>query len=211
MSAANLPAAQPVGRRLSTILKQLASSDPAGRLSIGDIVDAIGNRALGALIFAFAAPIALPIPIPGIAIILGLPLLLLTGQLMIGRSQPWLPAAVLRQSFARRDFARIVVQIVPWLERVERVIAPRHLWITEPFGERVIGSVGFIFSLSVFAPVPFGNMLPGLGLALVALGLIERDGRVIMAGVLIGAIGLAILLAIFYGIAVGAAFFSGKG
>jgi hypothetical protein len=210
MSTEVLPALSQVqyGRRLSSLLRQL-SADGTGRITIRDIVDTIGNRALGALIFAFSAPIALPIPVPGLSLILGIPLLLLTWQLMIGRRRPWLPAAILRQSFDRRDFARIVGGIVPWLERVEQVIGPRHLWVTEPIGERVIGSLAFAFSLAVFVPVPFGNMPPALGLALFALGLLERDGRVILVGGLIGTIGLLILLGIGYGLAASAALLVG--
>lgn len=193
------------GRGLSTLLKQLSSTNGDGRISVGEIVDVIGNRAFGALIFALAAPVALPIPIPGISVIMGVPLLLLTCQLMLGRRQPWLPAGILRQSFAARDFSRLIVRIVPWLERIERVIGPRHLWVTDSLGERVIGSLGFVFVLTFFIPVPFGNMLPALGLALFALGLLERDGRVILAGALIGTTGLLILFGIGYGLAAGAA------
>jgi hypothetical protein len=57
----------------------------------------------------------------------------------------------------------------------------------------------------VLVPVPFGNMPPALGLALFALGLLERDGRVILAGGLIGTTGLLILLGIGYGLAASAA------
>lgn len=210
MSTEVLPALSQVqhGRRLSTLLRQL-SSEGTGRITIGEIVDMIGNRAFGALIFAFSAPIALPIPVPGLSLVLGIPLLLLTWQLMIGRRQPLLPAAILRRSFDRRDFARIVDRIVPWLERVEHVIGPRHLWVTEHIGERIIGALAFAFSLAVLVPVPFGNMPPALGLALFALGLLERDGRVILAGGLIGTIGLLMLLGIGYGLAASAARLAG--
>lgn len=193
------------GRRLSTLLNQLSLADAGSPISVGEIVGVIGNRAFGALLFALAAPVALPIPIPGFSVIMGVPLLLLTCQLMIGRRQPWLPAAILRRSFARRGFSRIIARIVPWLERVERVIGPRHLWVTEPLGERIIGSLGFVLALTFFIPVPFGNMLPALGLALSALGLLERDGRVILAGAGIGAIGLLMLMGVAYGLAAGAA------
>lgn len=212
MSTEVLPALPQVqhARRLSTLLRQL-SSDGVGRIAVGEIVDTIGNRAFGALIFAFSAPIALPIPVPGLSLILGIPLLLLTWQLMIGRRQPWLPAAILRRSFDRRDFARIVGGIVPWLERFERVIGPRYRWVTEHISERIIGSLAFAFSLAVFVPVPFGNMPPALGLALFALGLLERDGRMILAGGLIGTVGLLILFGIGYGLAASAALLGGSG
>lgn len=212
MSIGTLLAPQHLSRRsrLSTLLRHVSRGGAPGRITIGELMDTIGNRAFGVLMFVFAAPIALPIPVPGISAILGVPLLLLTWQLMVGRRHPLLPASIRRRSFDRRDFSRLVDRIVPWLERVEQMIGPRHLWLTEPAGERLIGSFGFALSIALFVPVPFGNMLPALALALLALGILERDGRVILAGGLVGMVGTLLLSGIAYGLVASALFMIGN-
>src|SRR5690606_35147223 len=78
--------------RLSAILTAIASAQDKERISIGDLLEALRHRALGALMFIFAVPTALPMP-PGVSAIVGAPLLFLSAQLMLGM-QPWLPKLI---------------------------------------------------------------------------------------------------------------------
>jgi hypothetical protein len=194
------------GRSLSAMLRELAEDGRRERVAMGDLLETFRERAFGALIFIFAAPNAIPIPLPGLSALLGVPLVLLTAQLLIGRSKPWLPAFIRNRSFARSKFATVVGRLVPWLERAERLVRPRLLTLSEPTGERLIGLAALLLALLLFAPLPFGNMLPGLALALFGIGLIERDGIAIIAGACVGIAGLALLSGAVYGLIVAALF-----
>ena len=61
---------------LSDLLLALAQRDALERVSVQDLLDALGDRALGAVIFLFAFPNVLPLP-PGTSFILGTPLVFL--------------------------------------------------------------------------------------------------------------------------------------
>ena len=82
--------------RLSAILIAIAEAEDKERISVGDLLEALKRRALGALMFIFAVPTALPMP-PGVSAVLGAPLLFLTIQLMLGM-QPWLPKLITERS-----------------------------------------------------------------------------------------------------------------
>jgi hypothetical protein len=189
------------GRRMSTILLGLVHGAEGERVSLGDMVDAFDARAYGPLIVLFAAPNILPVALPGISAVLGAPLILLTAQLMIGRRHPWLPAVLRRRSLARTSFESLVARIVPRLHRIERMIRPRFLPLTGIAGKRFIGAAGLILATIVFLPIPFGNMLPGMALVLMAVGLLGRDGIAVLAGGLIGLVGLAVVSGFVYGLA----------
>ena len=88
-----------------------------------DLIDALGDRALGALMFLFAMPNVLPVP-PGTSAVLGAPLVFLAAQLMFGRGA-WLPRVLASRSMTRADFALLVRRITPWLQRGERMLRPR--------------------------------------------------------------------------------------
>jgi hypothetical protein len=192
------------GRSLSAMLRELAEDDGRERVSMGDLLETFRERAFGALIFIFAAPNA--IPIPGLSALLGAPLVLLTAQLLLGRPKPWLPAFIRNRSFARSQFATVVGRLVPWLERAERLVRPRLLTLTLPTGERLIGLAALLLALLLFAPLPFGNLLPGLALALFGIGLIERDGVAIIAGAIAGLAGFALVSGAAFGLVVAALF-----
>lgn len=192
------------GRRISTILSSLAERAEGERISFGDLLDAFEARAYGPLIVLFAAPNVLPVALPGISAVLGAPLILLTGQLMIGQRRPWLPEFLRRRSLARSSFEALIARIVPRLARIEEMLRPRFLGVTGIVGKRVIGAIGVVLATIVFLPVPFGNSLPGLALVLMAVGLLSRDGLAVLAGGLAGAAGLAVVSGFVYGAALAA-------
>ena len=172
--------ADPVSSSLSTVLLALALQTHRERISIGDLLAALGDRALGALLFIFAFPNVLPVP-PGTSTLLGAPLVFLAAQLMLGRS-PWLPAFVARRSLLHADFVILVRRVVPWLQRAERLLRPRLTWLVLPPMEYAIGGVSLLLALVLVLPIPLGNMLPALAISLMALAVLERDGLWALAG-----------------------------
>jgi len=194
-------AAAPIGRgrRISSILEALPQAVEGDRISFGDLVDGFDHRAYGPLIVVFAAPNMLPVALPGISAVLGAPLILLTGQLMLGRTRPWLPGFLRRRSLARASFESLVARIVPRLRRIEQLVSPRLLVVTGMFGKRLVGALGLLLALIIMLPVPFGNAVPGLALVVMSVGLLGRDGLAVLAGGLIGMAGLAIVSGFVYG------------
>ena len=49
---------------------------------------------IGALLLILALPMWLPIPAPGISVAFGVPLILVSAQLLVGRRFAWLPQEV---------------------------------------------------------------------------------------------------------------------
>ncbi len=165
---------------LSLMLQTLADDDSRERISVGDLLAVLGDRALAALLFVFAVPNVLPVP-PGTSTILGAPLVFLAAQLAFGR-RPWLPALIARRTMTRTDFAALVRRIVPWLARAERLLRPRAVRLALPPMEYLVGLVCLLLAIVLVLPVPLGNMLPALAISMLALGILERDGIWILAG-----------------------------
>ena len=168
------------GSRLSEILSQIAADGTRPRISVGDLLAAMHDRAIGALIFVFAFPNTVPLP-PGASSILGAPLLFLTAQLALGRN-PWLPKFIANRSMERTHFAAVVRHLVPWLARAERLLRPRISPLTQPPFEYLIGAICLLLSIILFLPIPMGNMPPAIAICLFALGILERDGLWAIAG-----------------------------
>lgn len=184
---------------LSSLLLALAQREDAARVSIDDLLQALGDRALGALIFFFAFPNVLPLP-PGTSFILGAPLVFLVGQLMLSMP-PWLPHFIGKRSMAQPDFAALVARIVPWLVRAEKLLRPRLQALSSEPMERVIGAVSLLLALLVVLPIPFGNMLPALAISCMALGLLERDGVWIVLGLITSAVAAVVVSGVVVGVA----------
>ncbi len=202
------PEASANPQRLSDLLQNItdAPSTLNERIFLGGLIDTFGNRAFGALIFIFALPVAVPIAIPGISAILGAPLLLLTWQLMRGRTQPWLPDVMRNRSFRRVDFDAIMKRVLPWVRRLERLLGPRMIWLARNRAENLIGGLAFVMAMILFLPVPFGNTVPALAIAILALALLERDGIAVIVGTLVGCAAVAIVSGVAFGFVKGTIF-----
>jgi hypothetical protein len=136
-------------------------------------------------------PNVIPVP-PGTSALLGAPLLFLAAQLAFGM-RPWLPRLVAERSMPRAHFVALITRATPWLARAERLLRPRWSALCRPPAEYLVGGVCLLLSLIVFLPIPLGNMLPALAICLLALGILERDGLWVLAGLLGAAAGVALV------------------
>lgn len=176
---------------LSEILREIAERDRP-RVSVGELADGFGQRALGALLLVFGLICALPLP-PGGTTVFGLPLLLLAPQLLIGMHSPWLPTRMRRRSMERAPLARGLEKALPWLERVEAISRPRLGLLFSGPGKRAIGLVCTVFAVVLILPIPLGNILPALAVSTLSLSLVQRDGILALAGYALAAASLGVL------------------
>lgn len=197
---AGIEAAQPEGKkRFSQILDAIGADERRERVSVSDLMRAMDARAVAALILLFALPNVVPTP-PGTSSILGLPLLYLTAQMMLGKL-PWLPAIIADRSMTRSDFNSFVGRVTPLLARAERLLKPRLLFVTSATGERIIGGICLTLAIVLALPIPLGNMLPAFAITLMALGVLERDGLWVIIGVLVGVFSLVIVSGVVWALA----------
>lgn len=181
-------------QRLSEIVRSLAGRPD---MTIGEIVNLFGERAFGALIFIFAVPNILPTP-PGTSALLGLPLIFLTWQLAAGRQSLWLPHTLRDRIVSGEFLSRVATGAAPVLASIERVLSPRlSFLVLSNTAERAIGIVSLCLAVLLFLPIPFANILPAASMALLAIGLAERDGIAVMTGYSMAAASLAILTLIW--------------
>ena len=193
---------------LLSMLQALAQDDSRERISIGDLLAALGDRALAALLFVFAVPNVLPVP-PGTSTILGAPLVFLAAQLAFGL-RPWLPRVIADRTMSRDDFAALVRRISPWLTRAERLLRPRAVVLVLPPMEYLVGLVCLLLAVVLVLPIPLGNMLPALAISLLALGILERDGLWILAGLAAAAVSAAVVSGVVFAMAKAAIYFFTK-
>lgn len=190
--------------RLSEILTTLAGDEARDRISVHDMVETMRSRAFGALLLIFAFPNILPTP-PGTAGILGLPLIFLSAQMMLGLD-PWLPGIIARRSMARSTFQALVARITPWLLRAERLLRARMELLAHPRAQRLLGALCLVVSVALVLPVPFANLVPSVALCIIGLGVLERDGLWIVLGVLAAFGSLAYVAGLAYALVKSAVF-----
>lgn len=187
--------------RFSDELATFANAVDDERVNLGMIVQFMRQRSISALLLFLALPMVLPIPAPGISVLFGVPLILVSAQLLLGRRRVWLPAGLARRSMGRSDFVAFVVRALPTLRRLETIIRPRFCWMAGDWTMMPIGAICLLLAIIITLPVPLGHMLPGAAISLLAMGLMERDGLAISLGVMTAGVALAVVAIASHGVA----------
>lgn len=165
---------------LSAVLLDIAEYAEA-RISIEELMQKFGGRAIGALLFVFGLICTLPLP-PGATTIFGFPLLLLAPQLVIGASVPWLPERVKQRTLSMGDLKTALPKVIPTLQKVEAISRPRLVILFGAVGERLLGLVCTILAIVLILPIPGGNILPAMAVSALSFALIQRDGLIALFG-----------------------------
>jgi len=180
--------------RTSELLQRFLEQHQGDEVSLRDLFEELGDRAFGTTLLICALPEALPLPLAGISAFIAMPLMLVSGQLVLGFEQPWLPDWIMDQPFKKEHCEMVISAAIPFLEQLEQFVEPRLQFFTSSEVERGVGVILFLLSFIIALPIPFGNMLPAIVIVLICLGLIEKDGLVIAITGMISGITPALLL-----------------
>jgi hypothetical protein len=188
-------------QRFIAILNRLAVVAGPDGLTIREIRDRLDERGFGLMILILSIPCLVPF-LYGVPQALGVPILLLAGQVLLGREEPWLPEPILRRRIPRDWLVRMATFASKRMVWLERVAQPRLKMLACGPGERMAGV--FMILATVTIILPLTNTIPSVALALLAVGLLARDGLFVAAGSLISAAWASALAAVAAGFYFGA-------
>jgi len=162
---------------------EAAVQDPA--VTLRELIALLGEQGLLVFCGVLAAPFLLPVTVPGMSTLLGIPMLLIGFAVMVSRV-PWLPRRLLAWSLPAGTVRLVLNRVRGWSERFEHLVRPRLLALTGGRAINVLNGALVIFAvLLLMAPiplVPFVNSVPALAVMLLCFGMAERDGAVIVIG-----------------------------
>lgn len=185
------------------ILRTSRSQYRAGTLTLGNLLTALGEKSFGWAIVVFSLLTLLPLP-PGSSLITALPLLVTTGQMVLGSPHVKLPGPLARLRLDPIKLRRTVLRLRPVTRRLERVLTPRFKPLFARRNERVLGLALFLIAFALFLPVPLSGWFPAFSLFIFGVGWVEQDGLVASVGLALGAASVLLTATILTSLAAGA-------
>jgi hypothetical protein len=173
-------------RQISEILEDFIKIHGKDDVSVHEMTTIFGQRGFGLLLLVFALICAIPLPIPGIHMILSLPLFYITTQQMLGRREVWFPEKIRDYKIPQKAFTEISGQAIPWIQKIENFFKPRLQFICHGVFYRVTGLMAFLITAFLSIPLPLTNLIPAIALCIIAIGLLIEDGLAVLIGTLIG-------------------------
>ncbi|MCP4804827.1 MAG: exopolysaccharide biosynthesis protein [Proteobacteria bacterium] len=190
-----------LSKELTDFVESLNGEDS----TMGALVDTVGDRGFGLLLLILALPAALPIPAPGYATPFGLMMIGLGWQLAMGRETPWFPENVRKRTLSFKGIS-FSVRNGKWpLKAVEVLVRPRLSGLARNRTFlRLVAVTIMLMAASMSIPLPLTNTAPSFVIFILAAGILEEDGLLLIFGMLlapiaIGIAGLALYTAITLG------------
>ncbi len=172
------------------LLEDVVIQNTSDMVQIKDIIVNINHGGFALMMLVFSLPILVPLP-PPLPSFISLPLLIFSFQMMIGLDAPKIPNFMGNKKIKRKLLAKIIEESVFQLRKSERFIKSRWSFIFGIIHERIIGFLSFIFALSILVPLPLTNLLPGISILIISLGLLSKDGLLLILGLVIGILGIS--------------------
>ncbi|MEL6958824.1 MAG: exopolysaccharide biosynthesis protein [Pseudomonadota bacterium] len=178
---------------ISQQLAKLAADAPIPHASLAWVMGQLNERAFGLFLLVLALPCCIPF-LYGIPQIVALPLMFVSAQMLIGRTSPWLPARLGARNVSKEGLESLSRRSGPWLRRIEAVSRPRLQALSYAPADRVVALGLVLFSASILLPIPATNTVPGFAVVIIAMGLLQRDGILILLGLVLGIAWIAALI-----------------
>ena len=168
-----------------------------GRVTVADMVDAMGPRSYGPFLLVPALIEISPLGgVPGMATALAAVVVLFAAQMLSGRKRLWMPGWVARRGVAAARMKRMVAGARPMAARMDRWFHGRLRWLTSGLGIRLaaLACIALACMVPPLEMIPFAASAPMGAIALIGLALLVRDGALMVVASLLacGAAGLLI-------------------
>jgi len=185
--------------RISDALRRLLREANGQAMTVREMVKILHGRGLQFVVILLCLPFLAPVTIPGISMPFGLAIALSGLRIAFGH-RPWLPEFILNHRISFPVLEKMVHFGCAIYEKVEKVIRSRlHVLLDGPGMGMMVGLAialsGLFLSLPIPPPFPLTNTIPGFAIICLSLGLMERDGVLILCGY-----ALTVIAAIYVGL-----------
>lgn len=191
---------------LSVTLARTIDSIQGETVTLRQLMAAIGEQGLLLLCALATLPFLIPVSIPGVSTVFGAAIVLLSVAVTLNR-MPWLPSKILDRELDAEKLRPALRKGVKIVSRLDNWVRPRALVMTTGRMTAINGCVlifGGVLLMAPFGLIPFSNTAPAVGILLLTIGMIQRDG----VFVLLGYLG-TVLTVVYFGALLYAAFWAG--
>ena len=188
---------------LGQLLDLLDNADyKNGHVTWGEIMDVVGSRSFGPLLLIAGLITLAPLigDIPGVPTLVGIFVVLVVGQLLVGREHLWLPDFMLSRSIEKQKLHKALNWMKKPARFIDRLLKPRLAFLVEGAMSHVVAFLCLLVALvmPVMEVVPFSANLAGAALTGFGLALIARDGLLaIIAMAFTGSIAAVVVSTVF--------------
>ena len=176
------------------------AAEEKDKVSVDDIMNAVGRRSFGPILVLGGLVLSAPgiSDIPTVPTTMGVFILIVSGQILFGREQFWLPRWLLDRRVSEKTVLKVAQS--KWTrgpaKAVDKFVMERLSFLAGPRANYIVAAVSTLLALIS----PLTELVPlsgiGVGAAMIAFGisLMARDGLMALIGLAISAITVSLAI-----------------
>ena len=172
---------------LGDVIERVIAAGDRETVTLRAVIEATSSSSFAAILLLPAVAVATPLSgIPFFSSLMGILICLIAVQMLIRRDHLWLPQWILRRSMKGPRVTAAFAKLRPaaaWLDkrtdRRFRLMNHRPLIYVPQILCVISGAI-----MPILEFVPFSSSILGVGVSLLALGMLTRDGVVIIVGLI---------------------------
>lgn len=172
-----------MNKPLQSILDKVDDAVTEGETDLKTLVESFGNRAFGPILVLVGLFTMTPLgAIPGVPVAFGIIVIMFAGQLLLRRETPWMPKVLGKVKISKSKVDKARRFIHPVLAVIDSLVNTRLTWAATGAASVIAAIIAIILALTMFplGAVPFGVVIPGLIIGLFGLGIMARDGVIML-------------------------------
>lgn len=175
--------------QLSLRLRQILTDHPKVKsFTVEKIISSLGEDPASVALFSAAGVF----DVPDVGMLPGAMSTAYGVALSTGRKSLKLPRSLLRRTIPRQSLSLLVHAISSALDSSGSIIRTRWSWVFNPVVKVALGLMLFLLGLASMAPIIGGGAQYAASTFVVAVGLAEQDGFMVVMGALAGVAALAV-------------------
>jgi len=168
--------------RLLKAIELIEKESDHKSLTMGELVDLLGEMGHGILILLLCLFFLQPIPLPGLSTPIGM-IIIISSTLQFLNRKPWIPRRFRERVIPQKALHKIAGIARKIWSRLERWMHPRLLFLTRAPAFRFVNLLLLIVSallLGLPLPIPFSNTVPAVVILSIVFAQLEDDGYLVL-------------------------------
>jgi len=164
---------------IACCVRNEAALNSHGRVSVGDLMDAIGERSFGPLLLVPSLIAVSPVgAIPFLPAVTSAVIVLIAAQILLRHEHFWIPGWLSRRSMDARKMEQGLEKFRPVARVIDHLLWPRWLWLTGGTFFYAIALMCLLIGLvtPVLEIVPLAGIPPNAAVVAFSLAITARDG-----------------------------------
>lgn len=171
---------------LSHMLTGLIDEIHGDTITLRELLERSGRQGMLLICALSTLPFLIPVSIPGVSTVFGAAIVLLASALFLNRL-PWLPQRILNKPLDAHKLVPVLRKGAGLVRKIDRWVKERWLHLTSATMLRLNSAAvvfGGLLLMAPLGPIPFSNTAPAVGILLLTIGLLQRDGLCVLLGYL---------------------------